>query len=179
MKYAELRFFVMSVSLLLCVSLAHAQQPETAQEINADTIIGPQYLVPEIKVYLTDEETGGPLANHDVVVKYYWTWDVLKRTQATDRMSTILDIRFPARSDQNGIIVIPSRIITPTRPIAPKGSEFSQPRFMSMGIDVDDEKHSSGLAIYDAEVDLSDGTNEVRRTVMLYPRPAKPKKKDY
>jgi hypothetical protein len=168
--------------LLLCYLGGIAQRTENTQEIQGDDIVGPQYRVPEMKVYLTDEGTGGPYANRDVVVMYYWKWEVLIRTPVTDRMSNIAELRVTAHTDKEGVVIIPSRIITPKRPPAPEGAEFSQPEFMYLGLDVNDEKHSSGISIYDPGEELScepddddpcEVFGEVHRTVMLYPRPNK------
>jgi hypothetical protein len=159
------------VLLVLAGAPTLAQRPRLAPRIKATEIVGPKYSVPETKVYLTDEATGMPYADMDVVVKYYWTWKVLKRTSATDQMGNIREVGFSAHADKNGVVIIPSRTITPKRPPAPRGSEFSLPEFMSMTIDVYDSTHNCRLMIYDPHVDLSDGPGEVRRTVMLYPRP--------
>jgi hypothetical protein len=131
---------------------------------------GQPYKVREIKVYLTYEETGGPYANREVQIKYYWKWDVIKSTPETDRMSNIRYLTVMRTTDESGVVIVPAMTIIPTRPSLP-GAEVSEPKFQSVGITVIDEKHSVGLAIFSPPHDLTDENGEVHRIVMLYPRP--------
>ena len=134
---------------------------------------GKPYKTRDIRVFLTDEETGLPYANKEVRIKYYWKWDVIKPTSQTDNMSNIRYFEVKATSNEKGFVLVPGYTIYPTRPDLP-GAEVSEPYFYSIGMDAIDEKHSTGMAIFAIGYDLSDKNDEVHRVVMLYPRPAKP-----
>jgi hypothetical protein len=164
--YSSLAFLMLTASLG-----AYGQATEKPASEMEIKVYGKPYDVPEIRVFLTDEGTGGPYADRSVVIRYYWKWDVIKSSPETERMSNILHIDVPGRTDPAGLAIVPGGLIVPYRAPSPAGSELSEPRFYSVGIIAKDEKHHSGLAIYDATTELHDGRGEVRRTVMLYPRP--------
>lgn len=168
MKYLRSAFVV-----VLTVFSVNVATP--AQTANSDgKVYGRSYKIPQVRVYLTDEETGGPFAEKDVAAKYCWGWDVIRSTPETDRMTNIECSTVKLRTDATGVVDLPSLLMSPWRPIAPPGSEFSEPRFKYAGMVVIDAKHNTYMSVFDAEVNLLDDKGEVRRTVMLYPRP-KPK----
>lgn len=143
----------------------------SAQTTKDDQVFGRPHRVPSVKVYLTDEESGGPFAERDIKFKYCWGWEVLKRTPETDRMPSTVCEEVKGRTEKDGTTVLPSLLMTPVRPVAPAGAEFSEPRFKYAGIVVRDEKHDTYLSVYDASVNLLDKNGEVSRIVRLYPRP--------
>ena len=49
-----------------------AQQKSTVPTTRSDLVYGRPFRVPQVRVYLTDEETGGPFAEKDVKAKYCW-----------------------------------------------------------------------------------------------------------
>ena len=137
-------------------------------------VYGQPYKVPEVRVWLTDEETGGPFADRKAFAKYCWGWDVIKRTAEADRMPFTECMEIEIRTDEAGAVALPSVEIKPSRPIPPPGAEFSAPRFKYAGIVVRDEKHNTYMSVFDVEVNLLDDKGEVHRTVMLLERPKKP-----
>jgi len=170
------RFSYLLLSLIALVVFsagAAAQYSEDPYINEVRPHFGKPYKTRDIKVYLTDEETGGPYANKEIRIKFYWKWDVIKATPQTDNMSNIRHFAVKATTNEKGFILIPGITIYPRRPDLP-GSEVSAPYFYSIGIDAIDEKHSTGLAIFQPGYDLSDDNDEVHRVVMLYPRPARP-----
>lgn len=145
----------MLVGILLVLCLG-AVWPEAvrAQEPDPQLMIpGQPYDVPEIKVYLIDEETNGPFANHEVYLEYFWGWDVLKHTAEADRMERLKKITVKGRTDADGMVVIPARLIIPARPQAPEGAEFSEAIFRFIEIEVQDSQHNCGLFIDVKDVD--------------------------
>jgi len=173
MKFLKFLFLPIFVAASVCG--ISAQEIGAAASKAATLVYGRPFTVPEVRVYLTDEETGGPFAEKDVAAKYCWGWDVLKRTPESDRIANTQCISVKRRTDAAGVVSLPTLLISPSRPIAPPGSEFSQPRFKYAGLTVHDDKHDTYMSVFDAEVNLLDEKGEVRRTVMLYPRPKTPK----
>jgi hypothetical protein len=165
--------FLLVLALFVFSTGAAAQYNEDPYKNEVRPNFGKPYKTRDIKVYLTDEETGRPYANKEVRIKYYWKWDVIKSTPQTDNMSNIRYFEVKATSNEKGFILVPGYTIYPRRPELP-GAEVSEPYFQSIGITAIDEKHSTGLAIFQPGYDLSDDNGEVHRVVMLYPRPAKP-----
>lgn len=168
------RLFYLSVFLLAMTAPCAAQYHEDPYKNEVRPVFGKPYKTRDIKVFLKDEETGGPYANKEVRIKYYWMWDVKKPTPQTERMSHIRYFEVKATSNEKGFVLVPGITVYPRRPELP-GAEASDPYFYSIGITVKDEKHSTGLAIFAIGHDLSDENDEVHRVVMLYPRPVKPK----
>ena len=165
MKYLSYTF----VALLTVLSV---QMATSAQPTNNDgKVYGRAHTIPQVRVYLTDEETGGPFAEKDVTAKYCWGWEVMRSTPETDRMPSTECSTVKLRTDAAGIVDLPSLLMSPWRPAAPPGSELSEPRFKYAGMVVIDAKHNTYMSVFDAEVNLLDEKGEVRRTVMLYPRP--------
>jgi len=158
---------------LFSVQGGFAQRVQSPDPPKDDKVFGKAYSVPEVKVYLTDEETGGPFAEREVTIKYYWGWDIIKRTAETDRIPSTLSLAIKRRTDVKGVVFLPTLLITPSGPPPPAGAEYSTPRFKYAGISVNDAKHSTYMSVFDAEVNLLDAKGEVHRTVMLYPRPLK------
>lgn len=159
-------------TLAVLISVLSAQMATSAQPTNDDgRVYGRSYKIPQVRVYLTDEETGRPFAEKDVTAKYCWGWDVIKSTPETDRMPSTECSTVKLRTDAAGVVDLPSLLMSPWRPIAPAGSELSEPRFKYAGLTVNDAKHNTYMSVFDAEVNLLDEKGEVRRTVMLYPRP--------
>lgn len=159
--------------LVLLIALqfaAFGQYSSDPHRDEARPVLGTPYKTGPIRVILTDEETGGPYANKDVRIRFYWQWDVTKHTGQTERMSTIRYFEVRATSDEKGFVRVPAMITYPARPELP-GAEASLPYFMSIGMTANDEKHSTGMAIFSPGFDLTDGDGIVRRTVKLYPRP--------
>lgn len=170
----KLIYVLLATGLVLAAkSNGLGQRTAAATVLPAEKVYGPDYAVPEVKVYLIDEETGGPFAEREVTIKYYWGWDVIKRTDETDRVPSLVHMTIKRRTDVTGVVLMPTLLITPSRPRAPAGAEYSLPRFRFAGIGVNDAKHSTHMSVYDAEVNLLDDKGEVHRTVMLYPRPVK------
>ena len=162
-------------TLLMFFLLSMAQTGTLAQSSDGK-VYGKAFMVPQVRVYLKDEETNGPFAEKDAAAKYCWGWEVIKATPATDRMPSTQCTSVKIRTDASGIVLLPSILMTPWRPTAPPGSELSEPRFRYAGITVHDEKHNTYMSVFDAEVNLLDEKGEVHRTVMLYPRPNAPTK---
>ena len=168
-----MKYLIFTAFLFLTVH--SAQVNLSAQSASKDgKIYGRSYAIPQVRVYLTDEETGGPFAEKDVAAKYCWGWEVIKSTPKTDRMPSTECSTVKLRTDAAGVVELPSLLMSPWRPIAPAGSQLSEPRFKYAGMVVIDAKHNTYMSVFDAEVNLLDKKGEVRRTVMLYPRP-KPK----
>lgn len=170
------RYYSALIILFLTTILhagAAAQYIEDPYKAEARPVFGTPYKTRRIQVYLTDEETGGPYANRQVRIKFYWQWDVTKPTPQTERMSNIRYFEVKATTNEKGFVLVPALLIYPARPELP-GAGVSAPYFTSIGIDAIDEKHSTGLAIFQPGYDLSDDEGIVRRTVKLFPRPDKP-----
>lgn len=171
-----MRHVIISLVILFILGVGPAARGQIAEKPTSDPetkVYGKPYVVPEIRVFLTDEETGGPYADKTVLIRYYWRWDVIKPSPETESMSNIMHLDLPARTDHAGVVMVPGGLIVPYREPAPAGSELSEPRFYSVGIIAKDEKHHTGIAIYDATVELRAEPGEIRRIVMLYPRPKK------
>ncbi len=134
-----------------CVSDARGQQSQAQEQESEFKIIGQPYDVPEIKVYLTDKETGSPFADRKVYVEYFWGWEVLKHTPEADRMERLKKIMVEARTDEEGMVLIPAKTIIPARPQAPDGAEFSEPTFLFVEVEVQDIDHNCGLFVGNAE----------------------------
>lgn len=168
------RLFYISLLLLAVAASSAAQYSEDPYKNEVRPVFGKPYKTRDIKVFLTDEETGGPYANKEVRIKYYWRWDVIKPTPQTEQMSNIRYFEVKATTNEKGFVLVPGYTIYPRRPELP-GADASDPYFYSIGITAIDEKHSSGLAIFAIGYDLSDENEEVHRVVRLYPRPLKPR----
>ncbi|MDQ3818162.1 MAG: hypothetical protein M3362_10770, partial [Acidobacteriota bacterium] len=129
-------------------------QQGQAQEQEAELqVTGQPYDVPEIKLYLTDEETDRPFANRKVYVEYFWGWKVLKHTPEADRMERLKKITVETRTDEEGVVLIPAKTVTPARPQAPEGAEFSEPTFQFVEVEVQDSEHNCGLFIDAEDID--------------------------
>lgn len=165
MFYRLLIFCFLGLTPSAAASVWAQSQPEPRQA--KDLVYGRPYKVPAVKVYLTDQETGEPFAERDIKFRYCWGWEVVKENPETERMARTLCKDASGRTDKEGTTVLPEMSITPSRPIAPPGAEFSEPRFMYAGILVRDEKHDAYLSVYDAKVNLLDAKGEVRRAVPL------------
>ena len=169
-----LRLLISTFILLALYGGAMAQYYTKDPYMNeARPISGTPYKTGRIRVYLTDEETGGPYANKEVRIRFYWKWDVKKPTPQTENMSNIRYFEVKATSNEKGFVLVPAMTTYPVRPELP-GAEVSAPYFYSIGMIAHDEKHSTGMSIFQPGYDLTDGNGDVRRTVMLYPRPTKP-----
>src|SRR5438128_1051889 len=129
-----------------CAVARSEQNPMQEQDVQLQ-VPGPPYDVPEIKLFLTDEQTNDPFANHEVYIEYFWGWKVLKHTPQADRMERLKNITVKARTDGAGMLLIPAKIIMPARPHAPDGAEFSEPTFQFVDIEVHASHHNSGLCI--------------------------------
>lgn len=136
-------------------------------------IVGTPYKTGPVRVYLMDEETGGPFANRDVRIRFYWQWDVTKQTPQTERMSNIRYFEVKATSDEKGFVRVPAMTTYPARPELP-GAEASEPYFQSIAMIVHDAKHSTALSLFSPGFDFTDENGDVRHLVRLYPRPVKP-----
>jgi hypothetical protein len=137
----------------------------------SERVSGPEYKVPSVKVYLTDEGTGKPLISDGLFAKYCWGWDVLTRTAETDRMMSLECTETKIPLDAPGIATLPAKTILPTGPKAPAGAKFSTPRFKFAVIVVRDETHAGSVSVYDADMNLLDKNGEAHRTVLLKDRP--------
>lgn len=167
-----MKYSVFSLSLLfLLFGVETAVRAQQSEIVKSEKVYGRPFVVPSVRVYLTDEETAAPFAERDAAAKYCWGWKVIKRTSETDRTASTQCMSVKIRTDASGIVLLPSLFMTPWRPVAPAGSELSAPLFLYAGIIVNDEKHNTYMSVYDAEVNLLDEKGEVHRTVMLYPRP--------
>ena len=165
-----MKYLIYTWAIFLMVLSAQVATLAQRADKNAK-VYGRAYTIPQVRVYLTDEETGGPFAEKDVAAKYCWGWDVIRSTPETDRMPSTECSTVKLRTDAAGIVDLPSLLVSPWRPAAPPGSELSEPRFKYAGMVVIDAKHNTYMSVFDAEVNLLDEKGEVRRTVMLYPRP--------
>jgi hypothetical protein len=148
------------------------QQSRTQEQDVALQVPGPPYDVPEIKLFLTDEETNGPFANHEVYVEYFWGWKVLKHTPEADRMERLKNITVKALTDDEGMVLIPAKIIIPARPQPPEGAEFSEPVFQFVEIEVQDSHHNCGLFIDAEDIEEYRGGSigDFHRTVPIWKR---------
>src|SRR5215831_10485809 len=146
---------------------------QNATQDPALQVPGPPYDVPEMKVYLTDEDTKEPFANKEVMVEYFWGWKILKHTPEADRMEILKDIIIKARTDGDGLVIIPARLIMPSRPQAPEGAEFSEPTFQFVEIEVQDTRHNCGLVFDKKDIDKYRGGAflDFRRVVPIWRRP--------
>ena len=70
-------------------------------------VYGKAYAVPEAKIFLNDEEIGGPFAEREVTIKYYWGWDIIRRTVETDRFPYLQSLAIKRRTDVIGIGFFP------------------------------------------------------------------------
>ena len=169
---------IFKLLLLLCTVLvlrgavAAQYYTEDPHKDEVRPILGTPYKTGPIRVYLTDEETGGPYANREVRIRYYWCWDVTKHTPQTERMSHIRYFEVKATSDEKGFVRVPGMTTYPSRPDLP-GAEVSAPYFQSIGMIANDEKHSTGMSIFAPGRDFTDENGDVRHIVRLYPRPQK------
>lgn len=173
-----MKYLISPLSLLLFVLFtanAVLGQQTPKLENKDEKVYGKAYMVPQVRVLLTDEETGGPFAERDAAAKYCWGWEVIRRTPETDRMASTQCTSVKIRTDAAGVVLLPSFLMTPWRPVAPPGSELSEPRFLCAGIVVQDEKHDCYMSVFDAERNLLDEKGEVHRTVLLSVRPKTPK----
>lgn len=168
------KFALLFCSILILQGLAAAQYyTEDPYKDEARPIVGTPYKTGPVRVYLTDEETGGPFANRDVRIRFFWKWDVTKQTPQTERMSNIRYFEVKATSDEKGFVRVPAMTTYPARPELP-GAEASEPYFMSIDMIVQDDKHSTALSIFAPGFDFTDENGDVRHLVRLYPRPVKP-----
>lgn len=169
---------IFKLLLLLCTILvlrgaAAAQYyREDPYKDEVRPVLGTPYKTGPIRVYLMDEETGGPYANREVRIRYYWCWDVTKHTPQTERMSNIRYFEVKATSNEKGFVRVPGMTTYPARPDLP-GAEASAPYFQSIGMIANDEKHSTGMSIFSPGRDFTDENGDVHREVKLYPRPVK------
>ena len=170
-----MKYLISILTLLIFTANAVVAQQTQKPENMGEKFYGKAFMVPEVRVHLTDEETGSPFAEKDAAAKYCWGWEVIKRTPATDRMPSTECTSVKIRTDVSGVAILPSLLMTPWRPVAPPGSELSEPRFLYAGITVHDEKHNTYMSVFDAERNLLNEKGEVHRTVRLYPRPKTPK----
>jgi hypothetical protein len=145
---------------------SHGNSPE-------DRVFGPSYAVPETHLYLTDEETGEPIADVDVLVEYSWGWTVIRGDGVHEVGSTVLEkTATQVRATSEGLVVIPKREVTPSRPVAPDGVEYSAPEFRFVEVEVVDARHNSGL-FFDAKEIEQGGAGDlsfIYRTVGVYRR---------
>jgi hypothetical protein len=164
---------VVFVTMVVCCTAVRCQQiPAQDPEL---LIPGLPYDVPEIKVYLSDEETKEPFANKEVYVEYFWGWEVLKLTPEADRMERLKKIMIKAHTDSDGLVIVPAKIIIPMRAQAPEGAEFSEPTFQFVEIEVQDTHHNCGLFIdaEDIEKYRAGAILDFHRTVPIWKRTSK------
>ena len=132
---------------------ARGQQSQAQGQEAESQVTGQPYDVPDIRLYLTDEGTGHPFANRKVLVEYFWGWEILKHTPEADRMERLKDIMVEAHTDEEGLVLIPARTVTPARPQPPEGADFSEPTFRFVEVEVQDSEHNCGLFIDAEDID--------------------------
>jgi hypothetical protein len=166
------RAFVVGIVLLAAAVGAFAQEDDEPDPTTlGPPVEGQSYEVPDIRVQLTDEETGLPLKDLDVLIEYCWRWHIIKPTPETARLGTIRKITVKGRTDARGMVLVPRRIIVPTRPVPPPGARFSDPSFWLIEIVVHDQSHFAGLFINVDEIDkFPEGKiSDVQRSVPRWP----------
>ena len=163
---------IATMVLPYCVRDVRGQQSRTQEQDVALQVPGQPYDVPEIKLFLTDEETNGPFSNHEVYVEYFWGWKVLKHTPEADRMERLKNITVKALTDNEGLVLIPAKIIIPARPQAPEGAELSEPVFQFVEIEIQDSHHNCGLFIDAEDIEKYRGGSigDFHRTVPIWKR---------
>lgn len=84
-----MKYSVFSLSLLfLLFGVETAVRAQQSEIVKSEKVYGRPFVVPSVRVYLTDEETAAPFAERDAAAKYCWGWKAIKRTSETDRTAS-------------------------------------------------------------------------------------------
>ncbi|HEY5884439.1 MAG TPA: hypothetical protein VIT88_07110 [Pyrinomonadaceae bacterium] len=162
------RAIVIQISVLAIALFASGQQPDPTSEPHAawgvaevgygrpqapPVVYGKPYTVPKLRLRITDERTGAPIAEREVVVRYVWRWfEYPYPERLLGVWSDAFDL-VKCRTDKHGVVSTSEFKVVPSGWYKGRMLMGRKPEFTHLDVSVHLEKHITHVRVTKEELE--------------------------
>ncbi len=121
-------------------------------------VYGEPYIVPKLRLRITDERTGVPIARREVIVRYVWRWfEYPYQEHPLGVWSDAYEL-VRCRTNEDGVIEVPEFKVVPRGWYKGKLLMGRRPEFTHLDVSVHLEKHISHRGITKGKLERYEGS---------------------